>query len=158
VHVIDAKGTTIDGAEASCLGCENLVVLALTGRGAMLPLDPVPSPGGALAVSVPAPGQAPRVRYLRGEDAELTAGERRMIAHWDTHPACKGNREDRKHAGRKRQGRKVGQDPRQAVPHTQGRKEQVVPARPDDMTLAELETANLDALLARAGALSREGR
>jgi hypothetical protein len=145
--------TVMDGATATCLGCENLVILALTGRGAMLPLDPVPSPGGALAVSVPAPGQAPRVRYLRGEDAELAAGERRMVAHWDTHPACKGNRKDRKHAGRKGQGRKAGQDPGQAVPHAQGRKGQVTPARPahHDMTLAELETANLDAILAAAG-------
>jgi hypothetical protein len=138
MHVIDAKGTVIDGAEASCLGCENLVVLALTGRGAMLPLDPVPSPGGALAVSVPAPGQAPRVRYLRGEDAELAAGELRMVAHWDTHPACKGERKARAHGPRKAASR-----PRKAP----------APAisAHHDMTLAELETANLDSILAAAG-------
>jgi hypothetical protein len=144
VHVIDAKGTTIDGTEASCLGCENTVILALTGRGAMLPLDPVPSPGGALAVSVPAPGQAPRVRYLRGDD-EPGRGERRMVAHWDTHPACKGERKSRSHGPRKAASR-----PRKAP----------APAisAHHDMTLDELETANLDALLVRAGALSRGGR
>jgi hypothetical protein len=104
----------------------------------MLPLDPVPSPGGALAVSVPAPGQAPRVRYLRGEDAELAAGEQRMVAHWDTHPACKGDRKARKHPARK--------------PATRPRLRDI-PAQPDrrDMTLAELETANLDSILAAAG-------
>jgi hypothetical protein len=128
----------MDGAAATCLGCENLVILALTGRGALLPLDPVPSPGGALAVSVPAPGQAPRVRYLRGEDAELQADERRMVAHWDTHPACKGDRKARKHPARK--------------PATRPRLRNI-PAQPAhrDMTLAELETANLDAILAAAG-------
>jgi hypothetical protein len=139
MHVIDAKGTTIDGAEASCLGCENTVILALTGRGAMLPLDPVPSPGGALAVSVPAPGQAPRVRYLRGEDADLAAGERRMVAHWDTHPACKGDRKARKHGPRK-----VAARPRPAL----------MSSVPDvrDLTLEQLATVELGELLARAGA------
>jgi hypothetical protein len=146
MHVIDTKGTTIDGAEASCLGCENLVVLALTGRGAMLPLDPVPSPGGALAVSVPAPGQAPRVRYLRGQDAELAAGERRMVAHWDTHPACKGERRARKPGPPRKRERKAFAAVLAEIPAHH------------DMTLDELETANLDAILARAGTLSHEGR
>jgi hypothetical protein len=137
MHVIDVKGTVIDGTEASCLGCENVVILGLTARGAMLPLDPVPTPAGGLAVSVPAPGQAPRVRYLRGDD-EPDRGERRMVAHWDTHPACKGDRKARKHPARK--------------PATRPRLRDI-PAQPDrqDMTLAELETANLDSILAATG-------
>jgi hypothetical protein len=148
---------------ACCLGCENTVILALTGRGAMLPLDPVPSPGGALAVSVPAPGQAPRVRYLRGEDAELAAGERRMVAHWDTHPACKGERKARKRLPKRDEvsvANVLVQERLDQLARKHRPRKAPAPAisAHHDMTLAELETANLDAILARAGALSREGR
>jgi hypothetical protein len=79
------------------------------------------------------------VRYLRGEDAELQADERRMVAHWDTHPACKGDRKARKHPARK--------------PATRPRLRDI-PAQPDrqDMTLEQLATAELDEVLTRAGA------
>lgn len=139
MRVVESKGTVMDGATATCYGCENQVVLGLTPRGAMLPLDPAPTQTGGLAVSVPAPGKAPQVRYLRGEDPQLAAGEQRMTAHWDTHPACKGERRARAGTPRKR-----AHKPRPAL----------VPAAParQDMTLADLEAANLDSILAAAGA------
>lgn len=145
MRLVESKGTVMEGEIRTCYGCNNPVVLASTDRGAMLPLDPEPAETGALAVSVPAPGKAPRVRYLRGDDAQLVAGEQRMAAHWETHPACKPARKGRKHEARKAACR-----PRLAL----------VPAAParQDMTLAELETANLDTILAAAGANRREVR
>lgn len=133
--VIASKGTVMDGATGTCCGCRRAVVLGLTDRGAILPLNPGPAETGALAVSVPAPGKAPQVRYLRGDDTELE-GEQRMVAHWDTSPACR----IRKRAARKPAPRR----PHLAVAAP-------VPAR-RDMTLDELAAADLDAILARVGA------
>ncbi len=81
-----------------CYGCGQDVILALTPRGKLLPLQPYPDPAGPLAVSDPGPGHAPAARYLRGADTETDA-EVRMSCHWDRHPGCKG---DRRTGGRQR--------------------------------------------------------
>jgi hypothetical protein len=73
---------------AMCERCEGDVILALTDRGKLIPLQPYPDPAGPLAVSSAGEGKAPRVRYLRGEDTE-TDNEVRMMAHWDKSPRCK---------------------------------------------------------------------
>jgi hypothetical protein len=130
--VIDSKETVIGGATAVCYKCRNQVVLGLTDRGAVLPLDPEPAETGALAVSA-APGKAPRVRYLRGDDTGPQAGEQRMRAHWDTHPACKVRRHRAAAPARPRH------RPAPASPAT-GR---------NDLTLEQLATADLSAIVSR---------
>jgi hypothetical protein len=116
---------------ATCFGCRKPVVLALTDRGAMLPLNPEPSEAGALAVSVPAPGKAPRVRYLRGDDTHLTPGELRMKAHWDTSPACRV---------RKRGPRRPAAPKPRPTPTSP-------PVGRHDLTLGQLAAADLETLV-----------
>lgn len=132
----------MNGEIRTCYGCNNLVVLVTTDRGALLPLEPEPNETGRLAVSVPGPGRAPRVRYLRGDDAQLAAGEQRMTAHWDLHPACKGERKKRNHGSqRPATGTQAPQVPRQRLAEPSGQVS-------DEATQAHLE-AQARAAIAR---------
>jgi hypothetical protein len=67
-----------------------------------------------------------------------------MVAHWDTHPACKGERRARKPGPPRKRERKAFAAVLAEIPAHH------------DMTLDELETANLDAILAAAGATYRK--
>lgn len=149
---MESKAPVMDGAIAACFKCRKAVVLGLTDHGAILPLDPGPSETGGVAVSVPAPGRAPRVRYLRGHDPEPAANEQRMKAHWDTHPRCRPERKRLKHLP-KRDEISVGNVLAQQQADRISRR-RPVPASPGtgprDMTLAELATADLGAIMAAA--------
>lgn len=73
---------------ASCVTCHQLVALALTERGRLLPLVPEVASSSTLAIKSAGPGKLPTVRYLRGSGF-LDRGEVRVTAHWDAHPECK---------------------------------------------------------------------
>lgn len=73
---------------ACCVTCHKRVLVAVTGRGRLLPLS-LQLRSGPLAVSRKPPVGLPSVRYLRGDVVELGAGERLMTCHWDVSPGCK---------------------------------------------------------------------
>ena len=77
---------------ACCVTCHRQVLVALTDRGKLLPVQPRTSPSGRLAVYRDTTPGLPRVRYLHGAEGPLRRGERRVIAHWDVSPACKPSR------------------------------------------------------------------
>lgn len=70
-----------------CGQCDGEVIMALTDRGKLVPLQPEPDPGGRLAVRE-GPDGKPYIRYLRGQET-ATGAEVRMAAHWDYRPSCR---------------------------------------------------------------------
>jgi len=77
-----------------CIRCRGVVVVGQTDRGKVVPLEPGADPAGVLAVSAGPRGE-PHIRYLRAGDT-ATAGEVRMVAHWDRSPSCKPPRRRRR--------------------------------------------------------------
>lgn len=70
---------------AGCVFCRQIVTMAATSRGALLPV--VPARDGTLAVPQAAGERPPVVRYLRGDD-QPTGTEWRARSHWDWCPAA----------------------------------------------------------------------
>lgn len=73
---------------ACCVTCHKQVLVAVTGRGKLLPLS-LRLRSGPLAVHRGKGPGLPTVRYLRGDAAQLEDGERLVTCHWDVSPACK---------------------------------------------------------------------
>lgn len=72
-----------------CPTCHKRVLVALTDRGAFLPVQVRTAPSGPLVLYRTWSRGPFRVRYLHGAQGPLKAGERRVVAHWDVSPACK---------------------------------------------------------------------
>lgn len=83
---------------ANCVTCHQPVVIGLTERGRILPLQPAAAPAGPLAVKPSPAGGFCWVRYLRG-DMAVKVGELRMMAHWSVSPGCKPARPRRSKTG-----------------------------------------------------------